>query len=77
MFQVIKDRENKNDIYVSYAELLQDMSAFDERMMLTSRKIGAILKQYNIVPERKNSGFFINIFDNKKSLQNAYAIFGI
>jgi len=75
IFFIIKEKEGTRNI--SYSDILAEMRLLDYTSNLNPRKLGSLLKQFEIKTIRKNTGFMIDVTDNKEKLKQIYHTFDL
>lgn len=75
IFGIIKEK-TKDNWYISYSDIVDSLKEFDWWYHnITPRKLWSLLRQFEILPERKNSWYYVNISKNGDKLGQIYKTF--
>ena len=72
IFMIIKDKQDKWDKFIYYSKLLDDLKFRDDSILFNTRKLGSLLRQYDLRPIRRNEWFWLDLEQNIKTLNNIY-----
>lgn len=78
VFAIIKEKyELYHEETISYATILEHMKEQDSTNGINPRKLGSLLKQFEIRTQRRNTGYVIGIPENRERLERIYVSLGL
>lgn len=77
VFSIIQHKESNPSGIIYYSEILSRLKELDATSNVNPRKLGSLLKHYEIRTIRRNDGFVIPVRDNRDRLDSIYKTFDL